>query len=79
MVGDTIVSEGQEFIVVWDGGEGLIADRPSKVSDTWAAPKRIYNKTGNHSVKQQKQKALDLLTSLDTSELTEDTDMEEFD
>lgn len=44
MVGDTVVSDGVEFVVIWDGGEGLIADRPTKPNVFWTPPKRIYNK-----------------------------------
>lgn len=51
MIGDVVVSEGIEFEVVWDGGEGLVADRQTKVGLEWKAPPRMYNKTGRHSKK----------------------------
>lgn len=78
MLGDTVVSDGKEFIVIWDGGEGLIPARETRVSDTWESPKRIYNKTGVHSVKEQRKKALALLAEIDISDLVDDTsDMED--
>lgn len=48
MIGETVTSDGIEFVVVWAGGEGLIADRET-INLDWTAPKRLYNKTGKHS------------------------------
>lgn len=44
MIGDTHIIEGVEFEVVWSGGEGLVPDRSSKVTELWVPPPRIYNK-----------------------------------
>lgn len=43
-VGDTVVVEGTEYEVVWAGGEGLVEDRPTKPTEMWRPPGRIYNK-----------------------------------
>ena len=48
MIGDVIVSDGVELETVWAGGEGLVACRPTKVSDVWVGPNRLYTRTGNH-------------------------------
>lgn len=45
MLGDLVIDDGIEFIIVWAGGEGLAADRETR-SLNWVAPKRLYNKTG---------------------------------
>lgn len=50
-IGDTVISEGIEYEVVWSGGEGLVANRETKFLGVWTAPPRLYNKTGNHSKK----------------------------
>ena len=45
MVGDVYKSDGEEFEVIWDGGEGLVAPRESRPSSLWAAPlARLYNR-----------------------------------
>lgn len=51
MIGDTHIDDGVEFEVIWEGGEGLVAERQTKVSDTWTPPLRQYNKTGKHTKK----------------------------
>jgi hypothetical protein len=43
-IGDTVVSDGVEFEVVWDGGEGLVGSRQTKPIGFWTPPKRLYNK-----------------------------------
>lgn len=53
-VGTTVTIGGVDYEVVWDGGEGLVAPRVTKVGDTWTAPSRIYNKTGKHKGKGKK-------------------------
>lgn len=47
----TRIINGVEYEVVWAGGEGLIPDRETKVTDNWTPPHRIYNRTGKHSKK----------------------------
>jgi hypothetical protein len=49
MKGDIHVVDGVEMVVIWDGGEGLVPSRETKVSETWTAPGRLYNKTGKHA------------------------------
>ena len=46
-IGDTVVSEGIEYVVVWDGGP-LLGPRDTKTApDTvWNPPARIYKKDG---------------------------------
>ena len=46
MIGDKIVSDGEDFIVVGSGGEGLVGVRDSRTSETWEAPPRKYVKSG---------------------------------
>lgn len=41
MIGDSVTDGDDEFVVVWSGGEGLIADRPTKPSGFWSPPKRL--------------------------------------
>lgn len=48
MVGDTVTVDGEEYEVVWDGGEGLIGDRVTKVTGFWTPPKRLYNKKSDY-------------------------------
>lgn len=50
-IGDTVVSEGIEFEVTWNGGEGLTSNRETKSAPaiTEISPRRRpYNKTGKH-------------------------------
>lgn len=47
-LGDTVVSEGVEYEVVWDGGEGLVGERITKVTGVWTPPKRLYNKKSDY-------------------------------
>ena len=51
MIGHTIVVEGQEYEVVWAGGEGLVGDRLTKAPWTYEAPSRLYIKTGRYNKK----------------------------
>lgn len=48
MIGDTIVNDGIEFEVIWDGGEGLIPPRDTKNIGFWTPPKRLYNKKSEY-------------------------------
>lgn len=41
MIGDSVTDGDDEFVVVWSGGEGLIAERPTKPSGFWTPPKRL--------------------------------------
>lgn len=50
-IGDNVISDGIEFEVIWDGGEGLIPERPTKITGFWSAPKRIYNKSSDYWTK----------------------------
>lgn len=65
--GSTILVDGQEFVVVWNGEVGLIGDRLSKPGLGWTPPNRAYNKTGNHVKTKQ----------LDLSDLGDDDDGED--
>lgn len=47
-IGDKVVDDGVEFEVVWDGTRDLIGDRPSRASDSWEPPKRIYIKKSDY-------------------------------
>jgi hypothetical protein len=47
-VGDTVVVNGEEFEVVWSGGEGLVAVRETKSTGFWTPPKRLYNKKSDY-------------------------------
>lgn len=49
MIGDTLIIEGEAYEVVFDGRQELLPERPSKTTDTWEAPNRAYNRTGNHT------------------------------
>lgn len=44
MVRDVIKIDGQEYEIVWSGGEGLIGDRETRSSFPSTPTKRIYNK-----------------------------------
>ena len=60
MIGDTVIDrDGTEYEVVWDGGEGLVADRETRVTGTWEPPNRIYNKTGKHAKKNKTKENID--------------------
>lgn len=49
MIGDTFVLDSVEYEVIWNGGEGLIGDRPTLNTGVWEPPLRMYNKTGKHT------------------------------
>lgn len=48
MIGDTIIDGGEEYEVIWSGGEGLIPERLTKPSGFWSPPKRLYNKKSDY-------------------------------
>lgn len=39
-----------ELEVVWSGRMELLPPRPTKPSDTWQPPRRLYNKNGKDGV-----------------------------
>jgi hypothetical protein len=57
-IGDRVVVDGEEFEVVWDGGEGLVGGRETKNLGFWEAPKRLYNKKSEYWKKPKGKKAL---------------------
>jgi hypothetical protein len=58
-LGDTVIADGIEYEVVWDGGEGLIGDRMSKQTGIWIGPKRLYNKKDTEFWDKDKRAELD--------------------
>lgn len=50
-IGDTVVSNGVVYEVVWSGEMELIGDRATKHLGPWEPPKRLYNKTGKYAKK----------------------------
>lgn len=48
MIGDIVRVGDEEFEVIWAGGEGLVADRETKITGFWTPPKRIYNKKSEY-------------------------------
>lgn len=59
-VGDVYISDGIEFEVIWDGGEGLIGGRDTKPSGFWTPPKRLYNKKSEYWAKKDRAKLEEL-------------------
>lgn len=51
MTGDIVLIGGTQYEIVWNGEEGLIPERQTKVIGAWEPPKRIYNKTGKYARK----------------------------
>lgn len=81
MVGDVHLSDGVEFEVVWDGGEGLIPPRDTKNIGFWTAPKRLYNKKAEYwsNLKKEKDEYEEsILTEVVVCDGNQDTDMEPF-
>lgn len=56
LIGEIVKSDGEEFVVIWAGGESLIPDRVTKIIGAWTAPHRIYNKTGKHTAEAKARK-----------------------
>ena len=64
-----------DYTVVWSGalerkGKAkikLVPDRETLVSDTWTPPRRLYNKTGKHSKKNQETEVKDAQDRTDST------------
>lgn len=59
MVGDVLFLDGAELEVVWDGKGELLDSRPTKPSQFWVRPNRLYNKKSDYWSKPRSKKTLD--------------------
>lgn len=48
MVGDSVIIDGVEYEIVWNGGEGLLPERDTRTHIRTLPDKRLYNKKSDY-------------------------------